>query len=322
MKHLSIPALAKRVPDEASAYEFLEELRWEGRPVCPHCGSVAAHYFLNPQNGGRKTNKGKVSARRVWKCKDCRRQFSVLTGTVLHGTKIPVRTWLFVMHEMSASKNGVSAREVARKYELSTEAAWFMCHRLREAMRREPVAGLMSGTVIADETWIGGKPGNRHGARYGKGTRGVTDKQPVFSLLSHETGEVRSQTVPNVKRETLRSAIVENVELHSTTLHTDGSKSYVPVGREVAGHETVDQVRAEYVRGEVTTNHLEGYFSQLKRSLDGTHHHVSVEHLDRYLAEFDYRYSTRKLSDTARMARLVGQTAGRRLTYRPLTGRP
>src|SRR5712692_568244 len=120
MKNLSIPALAKRVTDEAHAYEFLEELRWNGRPVCPHCGSLRTPYFLKPRaDEGRKTRTGKVTQRRLWKCADCRQPFSVLTGTIFHGTKIPIRTWVFVAFEMVASKNGVSAREVQRKYELS-----------------------------------------------------------------------------------------------------------------------------------------------------------------------------------------------------------
>ncbi|MGZ7000037.1 MAG: transposase, partial [Acidimicrobiia bacterium] len=156
----SIPALAAKIPDEASAYKFLEDLRWDGKPVCPHCGSIADHYFLSAKNGGRKTRTGKVSERRVWKCRDCRKQFTVLVGTIFHGTKIPLRTWIFVVYEMCASKNGLAAREIERKYDLTAKSAWFMTHRIREAMRREPLAGLLTGTIIADETWVGGKTKN------------------------------------------------------------------------------------------------------------------------------------------------------------------
>src|SRR5438876_2124004 len=115
MESLSIPKLAERIPDEDAAYRFLEEMRWGDQPVCPHCGSVRKPYFLTPKNGGRKTNRNKISPRRLWKCADCRKQFSVLTGTIMHGTKIAVRSWVFVMFEMAASKNGVSGREVQRK---------------------------------------------------------------------------------------------------------------------------------------------------------------------------------------------------------------
>jgi hypothetical protein len=259
----------------------------------------------------------------VWKCAEggCRKQFSVLTNTIMHRTKISVRAWVFTMYEMCASKNGVSAREIQRKYEVTAEAAWFMCHRIREAMKREPLAGLLSGTVIADETWIGGKPHNRHRKqRYADGYA-ADHKTPVLSLVDKENGEVRSQVVPNVRGKTLRAAIEREADLPATVLHTDNAQTYIPIGWKAAGHESVNHVMSEYVRGDVTTNHAEGYFSQLKRSIDGTHHAVSREHLHRYLAQFDYLYSTRKLSDTQRVARLMGQTGGRRLTYRPLTVR-
>jgi transposase-like protein len=320
VESLSIPKLAERIPDEDAAYRFLEEMRWGDRPVCPHCGSVRKPYFLTPKNGGRKTRTGSVSLRRVWKCADCRKQFSVLTNTIMHRSKISVRAWVFTMYEMCASKNGVSAREIQRKYEVTAEAAWFMCHRIREAMKREPLAGLLSGTVIADETWIGGKPHNRHASeRYGNDHYGRGDKTAVLSLLHKESGEVRSQVVPNVRGRTLRAAIEREADLPATVLHTDNAMAYTRIGWKAAGHESVNHTMGEYVRGGVTTNHAEGYFSQLKRSIDGTHHAVSQEHLHRYLAEFDFRYSTRRLSDSERMARLMGQARGRRLPYRPLT---
>ena len=282
----SIPALAAQLQTEADAYEMLERLRWDGQPVCPHCGSIAAHYFLTPRNGvSRKTRTGSKSQRRVWKCKDCRRQFSVLTGTIFHGSKIPVRTWIFVVFEMCASKNGVAAREIERKYNLTGKSAWFMLHRIREAMRREPLAGLLAGTVVADETWIGGKPSNRHG--YVPGENQTTTKTPVLSLVNSETREVRSRVVPNVSGATLRQAIADEVDGSRTFLHTDGAKPYTVVARDMARHEWVDHAAGEYVRNGVSTNLAEGFFSQLKRSLDGTHHHVSVEHLDRYLGQFD-----------------------------------
>ena len=313
----SIVSLAQQLATEADAYRFLEELRWGDQPVCPHCGSVRPPYFLTPKNGGRKTRTGAVSERRVWKCADCRKQFSVLTGTVFHGTKIPVRKWVFVIFEMCSSKNGVAAREIERKYDLTPKAAWFMLHRLREAMKRDPIAGLLSGRVVADESYYGGKPSNRHGHKRGKGGQGQTDKTPIIALVSRETGEVRSRAVPDVTGENLARVLGEELDAEATHLHTDSARHYGPIGRGFASHEAVNHDAGEYVRGDVTTNHAEGYFSQLKRSLDGTHHHVSRAHLDRYLAEFDYRYSTRKASDTERMQRLLGrQVAGRRLMYR------
>src|SRR3954447_5047013 len=139
---VSIPTLATKIRTEADAYAFLEQLRWDGTPVCPHCGERDRKpYFLNPQNGStRKTRTGSASARRVWKCAACRKQFSVLTGTIFHGTKVPVRTWLLIVFEMCASKNGVSPREIERKYELTPKSAWFALHRIREAMRKAPLS--------------------------------------------------------------------------------------------------------------------------------------------------------------------------------------
>src|ERR1035441_249735 len=135
---ISMLDLADRLRPEADAYESLEEMRWAGQPFCPHCGSVSEHYFLKPANGtSRKTRTGSASERRVWKCRDCRKQFTVLTGTIFHGTKIPVRTWVFVIFEMCASKNGVAAREIERKYGLTAKSAWFMTHRIEEGKKRE-----------------------------------------------------------------------------------------------------------------------------------------------------------------------------------------
>jgi transposase-like protein len=317
---MNVLQLADKLRSEADAYLYLEELRWNGRPICPHCGSVGEHYFLEPANGrSRKTRTGSASERRVWKCRErgCRKQFSVLTGTVFHGTKIPVRTWCFLVFEMAASKNGISAREVERKYGLCPRSAWFALHRLREAMRLGATADPLMGRVIADETWYGGKPRNRHGHDPKEHVqRTGEDKVTIMALVSRETGEVRSRVVPNIRRDTLRRAIAEQVDVPNTHLQTDALRSYQLIADEFASHEFVSHDAREYVRGDVTTNHAETYFSQLKRSLDGTHHHVSREHLERYLAEFDFRYSTCKDTDSERMTAIVEQTGGRRLTYR------
>jgi len=221
---LNVLGLADRLRTEADAYEFLEELRWNGKPVCPHCGSVRPPYFLKPSNGkSRKTTRGSVSERRVWKCADCRKQFSVLTGTIFHGSHIPVRTWVFLVFEFASSKNGVSAREIQRKYNLTPKSAWFAVHRIREAMKRKPLAGLLSGRVVADETWIGGKPSNRHGHKPSEHMQGEHDKVPVMALVSRETGEVRTRVLPDVNAENLRTVLHEHVDPATTDLHTDSS---------------------------------------------------------------------------------------------------
>jgi transposase-like protein len=318
---MNVLQLADKLRTEGDAYRYLEELRWNGRPLCPHCGSVGEHYFLTPANGkSRRTRTGAPSERRVWKCRDCRKQFSVLTGTIMHGSKVPVRTWLFVIFEACSSKNGIAAREVERKYGLCPRTAWHLLHRIREAMKREPMAGLLSGRVVADETWYGGKPSNRKGHDSRGKPKGQHDRTPIMSLVSRETGEVRSQVIPNVRGETLRSVLHAHTEPSETHLQTDQLPAYRKVGEDFASHTTVDHESREYVRDGATTNNAEGYFGQLKRSLDGTHHHVSVEHLDRYLAEFDFRFTTCKASDTERVGMLVGRVGGRRLMYRQPAG--
>jgi transposase-like protein len=319
---MSVIQLADKLRTEADAYLFLEDLRWGDRPACPHCGSVDKHYFLTPANGrSRKTRTGSPSERRVWKCGSCRKQFSVLTGTIFHGTRVPIRTWLFVIFEACASKNGIAAREIERKYGVCPRTAWYMMHRLREAMKREPIAGLLSGRVIADETWYGGKPRNRHRRVTDKPRRyGYTDKTPILSLVSRETGEVRSHVIADVKGKDLREVILQHVDPATSHLHTDSARQYRKLGEPFQSHSSVDHKAGEYVRGDVTTNHAETYFSQLKRSLDGTHHHVSKEHLPRYVAEFDFRFTTCKDTDTERVDKLVGRVGGRRLTYRQPAG--
>jgi transposase-like protein len=238
----------------------------------------------------------------------------------MHGTKIPVRTWVFVLYEICASKNGIAAREIERRYGIAGRSAWFMVHRIREAMKVNGLAGLFSGTVVADETFIGPNPRNFHkGRRFQADHAKRAHKVAVLSLVHRESGEVRSQVVANVRGLTLRAAIESQVDLPQTVLHTDSAESYVKIGWKAAGHESVNHGMSEYVRDGVSTNMAEGYFSQLKRSLDGTHHHVSREHLPRYLAEFDFRYSTCHDTDTERMLNLVGRVGGRRLAYRTVT---
>jgi transposase-like protein len=321
MAKTTVMTLAKGIKTEADAYTYMESLRWPDGPVCPHCHSRAKHYFLTPKSGtdARKTRTGSETQRRVWKCKSCRKQFSVITGTVFHGTKVPLHTWIMVVFEMAANKNGIAAREIARKYGVAPKTAWFMTNRLREAMKNLAPERLITGTVIADETFIGPTPRYQHGYKRMAGGQGVmrADKVTVVSLIEKESGEVRSRVIPNVTGENLRSVLEAHVLMPHSVLHTDSEVSYRAVSHKFIAHHVVNHAEREYVRGDVTTNQAENYFSQLKRSLDGTHHHVSREHLHRYLAEFDFRHSTRDLSDGERMQRIVGRAGGRRLTYKP-----
>jgi len=316
----TIASLSAQILTEADAYRHLEGLRWGDVPRCAHCAGTDVH-LIPPANGvSRKTAAGTMSERRVWKCRDCAKQFSVLTGTMMHATKVPVRTWILVIFDMMADKNGMSAREVERKYGVTIKTAWHMLHRIRSAMGSEnKLIETMTGTIVADETWVGGDPKNRHANKRGPRRQGSTDKTPVLSLVNAVTGEIRSQVLPWVTANTLRKAISEHVNAAASELHTDAAQHYVGIGREFAAHASVNHSEGEYVRGNVSTNMAEGYFSQLKRSLDGTHHHVSVKHLPRYLGEFDFRYSTCKMSDYGRMRTLANRMEGR-LSYGRLIG--
>lgn len=319
MEKLTISVIAKKFSNETAAYELLEEMRWPNGPECPHCGSVNRAYFINAKSR-RITKAGNASFRRLWKCAECKKQFSVLVGTIFHRSHVPLSKWLMALYMMSASKNGVAAYEVHRTLGVTNKTAWFMMHRIREAMKRGELAESMTGIIIADETYIGGAPKNRHHqgkAKVGKHVVGTEGKQTaVLTLVNKLSGEARSRVMADVTGATLEKAIAEQVNVADSFLYTDGLMAYRQLGRQFRKHEFVDHSAGEYVRGTVTTNHAEGFFSQLKRSVDGTHHRISVEHLPRYLAEFDFRYSTRKLTDTQRMERMVGQAGGRRLTYK------
>jgi transposase-like protein len=325
---LTLRELRMRVQDENDAYLLMEELRWHGTPVCPHCGNEKA-WFLNPKNGTRGTGPKRAdgqrsqSVRRVWKCSSCRKQFSVLTGTIFHGTKVAISEWLTVMVLMCSAKNGISAREVERLVGVTPETAWFMLHRLREAMKREPLVEMLSGVIVADETFIGGKDGNKSPKRR-EGARGHKGKTAVLTHVKKSTGEARSRVIPDVTGPTLEKAIREQVSMPFSILYTDEAAPYEKLGRKFGQHHTVNHSKDEYARSipgqRISTNPAESFFSQLKRSLDGTHHHVSREHLHRYLAEFDFKYDTRKMDDPQRLQAMVNRVAGRRLSYEPLTG--
>jgi len=329
MHKTTIASLSAQIVTEADAYRHLESLRWGTTPVCAHCQGTDV-YLIPPTNGtSRRTAGGTMSERRVWKCRLCTRQFSVTTNTMMHATKIPLRTWCLVIFEMCASKNGVSAREVERKYGLTPRTAWHMTHRIRSAMAGGGLAETMRGTIVADETFIGGNISRmnkktrerlveRRNAPDGLKTGNA--KTPVLSLINATTGEVRSRVVANVDGASLRKIISEQVDMAGSKLWTDEGAWYEKLGEEFIAHNTVNHSAEEYVskRTGASTNLAEGFFSQLKRSINGTHHHVSREHLHRYLSEFDYRFSTCHMTDEARM-RHLGRWMEGRLSLRRVT---
>jgi len=318
-KTLTLDKIAKLYSDEEAAYKHFESIRWPNGPICPHCGVIDSAYYLEPKEGHRVTSTGKISYRRLWKCAECREPFSVLVGTIFEGSKIALAKWLLAFHEVCADKNGISSHELGRKLDITQKSAWFMLHRIRYCLARNGNLDKMTGTVEADETYFGGEAKNMHkSVRKEKITgRGAKNKIAVFAVVERG-GEVRSQVMKNVNGDNIRDVLKAHVD-ESANLMTDTSTVYPKAGKEFASHEAVDHSADEYVRGSAYTNTAEGHFSQLKRSIDGTHHHVSEKHLDRYLAEFDYRYSTRKDEDGERTEKTIRRAAGKRLTYKELT---
>ncbi len=304
---LTISTIAKRYSDEDAAYEYIESLRWPNGPICPHCGIVDDATFLAPKNGHRTTSTGKASYRRVWQCNDCRQQFSVLVGTIFEDSKISLSKWILGIHMMCAGKNGVAALELQRTLGIAYRSAWFMAHRIRYAMAHESFDKPLEGTVEADETYVGGKAKGKRG-------RGAANKTPVVSLVERG-GTVRSRVVTNVNGKNVKEVLQANVS-PDATLMTDAYQVYREPGKMFAAHETVDHGKDEYVRGDAHTNTVEGFFSQLKRSLDGTHHHVSAKHLHRYVDEFDFRYNSRTITDGERTVLAIEQVVGKRLQYK------
>jgi transposase-like protein len=298
---LQNPAFA----DDDKAREALEAIRWPDGPFCPHCGN----------SNQEKIAKGEGKAHRpgLYYCAECNGQFTVTVGTVMERSKIPLSKWLLAMHLMGASKKGMSALQMQRMLGVTYKTAWFLCHRIREAMKvatPTPMGG--EGRIIeADETEIGGKAKNR---RYGP----VPKKATVLALVERGGG-ARSAHVASVSPKSLRPTIVKAASRKSR-LMTDDAKWYVRIGEEFAGHESTEHAKGEYVRGDAHTNTVEGFFSILKRGIIGTYHHVSETHLDRYLAEFDFRYSNRAklgVNDGERAALIAKGIEGKRLTYRP-----
>ena len=287
--------------DDSAAREHLESLLWPDGPNCPRCGVM----------GDRITKlKGKSTRPGVYKCKDCRKPFSVTVATVMERSKIPLCKWIMAAQLMASSKKGMSALQLHRMIGTTYETAWFLFHRLRECATnpdRGPIGG-ENKVVEADETYIGGKAKNK---AFGPPPK----KHPVFALVERE-GEVRSFHVTNVNSKTLRPIIVKTASRKSY-LMTDESTVYPKIGREFAGHGTVNHSAKEYVRGKFWyTNTVESYFALLKRGVYGTFHSLSEAHLHRYLAEFDFRHNTRAMSDAERGDELLRGAKGKRLVYR------
>jgi transposase-like protein len=300
-------ALREAAQDEGKAVELLERQRWGDDPCCPRCGSVNI-YRMTGRDGQREKNYR-------WRCRDCKRMYSVRTGLIFEETRLPLRVWVYAFWKACSSKKGISALQISRECEISYKSALFLMHRIRYAMRDENPPKL-SGTVEADETWIGGKPRYRQRAKWHAGmTRDQwTSKVPVMAMVERG-GNIRVRKIERVDAKTLGGAIRECVE-PKATIYTDDNRSYRHIGKDANyRHDFVRHFHGEYVRGDVTTNTVEGFFALLKRGIFGTFHSVSKHHLHRYLSEFEFRWNTRKLDDGERTLQAIRQGEGKRLLY-------
>ena len=296
--------------DEAAALAKLEEIVWPDGAVCPHCGSFEKLYRIKP-NPEKKVRLG------LWKCgqKECRKQFTVKVGTVFESSHVPLHKWFQAAFLMASSKKGISAHQLHRTLEVTYKTAWFMAHRLREAMRSGDLVPMGSdgGAVEVDETFIGiDRTRKPKGEKKG---RGYHHKFKVLTLVERNTGRARSFHVEDVSAKTLAPMVRENLSSEAR-LMTDEAAYYTLVGREFAEHGIVRHKKGEYGRGEIHTNTIEGYFSIFKRGMKGDYQHCGKQHLHRYLSEFDFRYNHREITDSERAVSLMRGVTGRRLMYR------
>jgi transposase-like protein len=311
--NMNLSTVSQFSEDEARRY--FEKIRWPNGRFCPHCGADGSYEI-----GRRKRSVRHERSHRdgLYKCEDCGEQFTAMVGTILEQSHLPIRLWLMAFALMCSSKKGVSALQLQRQLGIgSYRSAWHMCHRIRHAMDKEPMKGLLGvggGSVQVDEAYIGGKP--RKGSSSGKPRYGrSTEKQPIVALVE-KGGRVRSHMIARPDAKTLREAIRKHVD-KSATIHTDEWSAYHGIGKDFAGgHQTVNHSSGEYARDGVTTNEAEAFFALLKRGIYGQFHNVSRKHLNRYINEFSFRWDRRKMSDAERTIEAIQSGEGKRLRYR------
>lgn len=293
--------------DELAAVEFFERRRWHDTPCCVHCGSVDVRKMVDSKTGQR--NK-----RYLWRCHDCKKQYTVRIGAVYEESRLPLRHWAYAFWRASTSKKGVAALEIMRNCQISYKSALFLMNRIRFAMAPTADEPKLTGEVECDETYVGGKPRYKGNNPRGRGT----SKTPVFAAVER-AGRIRRRVVTDVTGETLKDAIRKEVDVQAR-LFTDEYQAYNGLANEFASHENVCHRTREYVRGDVHTNTAESSFALVKRGIEGIYHNVSKEYLHRYLWQFDFMWNSRMMNDGERVVAAIRSAEGKRLRYREPKG--
>jgi transposase-like protein len=305
-------SLSKIFSDEDAARDMLEKMRWPDGAICPHCGNMKAYKLTAKEGSKSPVRKG------VYKCAACRKQFTVKVGTIFEDSHIALNHWLYAIYQMCASKKGISAHQLHRTLGITYKSAWFMCHRIRYAMTQSPLVGMLGNIVEVDETYVGGKPrktANSEPAKKGRGTK----KIPVVAAVERD-GKVRATKMKIVNAKNMREHLHKYID-RDARIMTDGLPLYPGVILQFRSHEVVNHAAGEYARGDVNTNTVESYFALLKRGIIGTFHHVSEQHLDKYVGEFAFRWDFRKSTDMERTIEAVKAVKGKRLMYKMPVGK-
>lgn len=308
-----VTAIPVACSNETAAVEFFEIQRWGDTPCCVHCGSVNVYKMMDRATGER--NK-----RYLWKCNDCRKQYTVRIGTVYEESRLPIRHWAYAFWRAATSKKGVSALELKRQLQISYKSALFLMNRIRFAMMPDTAtAPKLEGIVECDEVYVGGKPRKTLGKPHARGSG--TDKTPVFVAVQRNGG-IRRRVIPNVTAANVKEAMKELID-DNARIMTDEAKVYKKIGAHFGGgHETVMHSAYEFARGDVHTNTAESSNALIKRGMMGIYHNVSREYLHRYLWQWDFCWNHRESNDGERTVAAIKAAEGKRLMYKDPTDRP
>lgn len=296
----SVLQMMQAIPDEQTAVDHFTAIRWKNGAFCPHCGSTKVYHF---------------SDKRAHKCGDCRKRFSIRVGTIFEDSKLPLRTWLLAIWLITSHKKGIASTQLAKDLGITQKSAWFVTHRLREAIRTQSFNRPLDGEIEADETFVGGKEKNKHGWQRTGGKQGGAGKIAVLGMLERG-GELRTGVTSNLTKRTVQQVIRENIAPGAAVM-TDEHAAFTGLQGDYT-HHRVNHSAGEYVRHYILhTNGIESVWALFKRQIIGTHHWMSPKHLPRYLQEMTWRFNLREMSEGDRVNALLAQAAGR-LTYKAL----